>query len=220
MAGYQIFTDATADFNVQSIQTPPFVHIIPMQLTIGGETYTYGPGGTIDTREFYAMQRAGAYAATTQIAPDTYFRHFEPALRAGLDILYLGFSSAMSGTFQTARLCARELREQYPGRKIVCVDTRCASVGEGLLVCEAARRQAEGYSLEQLANWAACSSAISATGSRWMFWTICGMAGGFLPLRQPSALPCRSSRCCMWIRTEGLPFWKNRAAANRPFGPS
>lgn len=157
MAGYQIFTDATADFNVQSIQTPPFVHIIPMQLTIGGETYTYGPGGTIDTRKFYAMQRAGAYAATTQIAPDTYFRHFEPALRAGLDILYLGFSSAMSGTFQTARLCARELREQYPGRKIVCVDTRCASVGEGLLVCEAARRQAEGYSLEQLANWAACS---------------------------------------------------------------
>lgn len=153
MAPYQIFTDATADYDRHLIDSLPPVCVIPMQVEIGGREYIYGPNGTISTETFYALQKAGNYATTSQISPSTYFQYFEPALRSGLDILYLCFSSGMSGTFLSAQLCAGQLQAEYPDRKIICLDTLCASAGEGFLVCEAARRQAEGYSLEELARW-------------------------------------------------------------------
>lgn len=154
MSGYQIFTDATADCSPYLAEGLCSVDVIPMEVEIGGRNRLYGPGGDLNAQDFYAMQRAGQYAATSQISPHAYFQHFEPVLRAGRDVLYLCFSSGMSGTFQAARLAARELQEKYPERKILCIDTLCASVGEGLLVWEAARRQQQGYSLEQLAHWA------------------------------------------------------------------
>ena len=149
MAPYQIFTDATADCIPQWLESLPPVGIVPMQVEIGGQEYTYGPDGTISAQRFYDLQKAGNYASTSQITPIQYFRSFEPALRAGNDILYLCFSSGMSGTFQSAQVCA----EEYPDRQIVCLDTRCASAGEGFLVCEAAQRQAGGYTIEELSEW-------------------------------------------------------------------
>ena len=124
-----------------------------MRVEIGGQEYLYGPDGTISVQRFYDLQKAGNYASTSQITPTQYFQSFEPALKAGNDVLYLCFSSGMSGTFQSAQVCVEELREEYPDRNIVCLDTLCASVGEGFLVCEAARRQAEGYTLEELSRW-------------------------------------------------------------------
>lgn len=153
MAPYQIFTDATADCNLSWLQSLPPVSIIPMRVEIGGREYSYGPDGNISAEEFYAQQKAGKYAVTSQITPAQYIQWFEPALWSGNDILYLCFSSGMSGTFQSARVCAEELQEKYPDRKIICLDTLCASVGEGFLVCEAAARQAEGYTLEELVRW-------------------------------------------------------------------
>lgn len=153
MTPYQIFTDATADCSPQWLTSLPHVNVIPMQIEIGGQEYTYGPEGTITVKEFYALQKAGNYAITSQIGPSYYFRAFEPILQSGKDILYLCFSSGMSGTYQSALICAEELSEEYPERKIICLDTLCASVGEEFLVCEAAKRQAEGYTLEELARW-------------------------------------------------------------------
>lgn len=153
MASYQIFTDATADCSPQWLASVPPVGIVPMQVEVGGKEYTYGPDGTISVRSFYDLQKAGNDTSTSQITPIQYFQSFEPALQAGKDVLYLCFSSGMSGTFQSAQVCAEELREAYPDRNIVCLDTLCASVGEGFLVCEAAQRQAEGYTLEELAKW-------------------------------------------------------------------
>lgn len=153
MAPYQIFTDATADCSPQWLQSLPSIGVIPMRVEIGGREYTYGPDGTITAEDFYTIQKAGNYANTSQISPIYYFRAFEPVLRSGSDILYLCFSSGMSGTFQSAQVCAEDLREKYPERTILCLDTLCASVGEGFLVCEAAQRQAEGYALEELADW-------------------------------------------------------------------
>ena len=153
MASYQIFTDATADCSPQWLASVPPVGIVPMQVEVGGKEYTYGPDGTISVRSFYDLQKAGNDTSTSQITPIQYFQSFEPALQAGKDVLYLCFSSGMSGTFQSAQVCAEELREEYPDRQIICLDTRCASVGEGFLVCEAAQRQAEGYTLEELAKW-------------------------------------------------------------------
>lgn len=102
-----------------------------MQAEIADREYTYGPGGTIAVKDVYALQKAGNYAITSQITPVQYVQDFEPVLKAGKDILYLSFSSGMSGTFQSAEMCVEELREQYPERTILCVDTLCASVGGG-----------------------------------------------------------------------------------------
>ena len=153
MAPYQIFTDATADCSPQWYKSLPPVGIVPMRVEIGGQEYLYGPDGTISVQRFYDLQKAGNYASTSQITPTQYFQSFEPALKAGNDVLYLCFSSGMSGTFQSAQVCVEELREEYPDCNIVCLDTLCASVGEGFLVCKAARRQAEGYTLEELSRW-------------------------------------------------------------------
>lgn len=154
---YQIFTDATADMNSEMQFGLPNIEVIPMEVVVGGTVYTYGPGGNLTPKRFYQMLREGAYANTTQIKPDTYREAFEPYLKEGIDVFYMGFSSGLSGTMNSAQVCARELEEEYPERKIVCLDTLCASVGEGFLVCEAAKRQATGMELDELVIWAATS---------------------------------------------------------------
>lgn len=151
---YQIFTDATADLTDEPMAGLVKVEIIPMQVEIGGNDYIYGPGGNITVDEFYGLQKAGNFATTSQINPDTYLRFFEPCLKAGKDIIYLCFSSGLSSTIQSALICIEELREKYPERKIVCIDTLCASLGEGFFVREAARKQTEGLTFDELVEWA------------------------------------------------------------------
>ncbi len=154
MGEYQLFTDATADISVDMMAEMPEARVIPMNVEIGGREYIYGPGGTITAKEFYRLQREGSFATTSQVPPPTYFKFFEPCLREGKDILYLCFSSGMSGTYQSALLVADGLKKEYPERKIICLDTLCASVGEGFFVREAAQRQSEGFTLEELVEWA------------------------------------------------------------------
>lgn len=153
MSAYQIFTDATADMSSSMLNDLPPVKIIPMNVEIGGQDYSYGPNGTINCEEFYQLQREGNFATTSQINALTYRKYFEPTLKEGKDILYLCFSSGMSGTYQAAHLCMEELQHLYPQRMIVCIDSLCASVGEGFLVREALRKQAEGMDLIDLSDW-------------------------------------------------------------------
>ena len=153
--GYRIFTDATADLSPELLAAMSGVTIIPMDITLGDRGYTYGPEGDITVDDFYAGQRSGLFGSTSQINFSTYSKYFVQALEAGEDVLYLCFSSGLSGTFQAVRLYAEDLRDQYPQRKIVCIDTLCASIGEGLLVAEAARLQAAGMDMEELAQWVA-----------------------------------------------------------------
>lgn len=155
MAGYRIFTDATADLSGALLEGLPPVTVIPMEVEVGGTVRVWGPGGDLSAADFYTLLRAGAHASTSRIRPEVYRRSFEPVLRQGQDVLYLCFSSGMSGTFETARLCAAELEAEYPGRRVLCIDTLCASVGEGFLVRQAACLQARGWPLEELACWAA-----------------------------------------------------------------
>ena len=150
---YQIFTDATADLSENLMEGLPRVEVIPMQIQLDGQEYTYGPGGNITAGEFFAAQRSGKFAMTSSINPGTYFEVFEPCLESGKDILYLCFSSGLSGTIRSAQLCIQELWQEHPERNVLCIDTLCASAGEGFLVREAARKQAEGMSLSELAGW-------------------------------------------------------------------
>lgn len=150
---YQIFTDATADMSFEMLKGLPEIKVIPMNINFGDSEFIYGPEGNISVEKFYAVQRSGQFASTSQISPSTYFSYFEPCLKAGEDILYLCFTSGMSGTYQTAMLCAQDLRTRFPERKIICIDTLCASVGEGLLVQKAAEKQCAGVTIDELAEW-------------------------------------------------------------------
>jgi DegV family protein with EDD domain len=150
---YQIFTDATADMSETMRKGLPAIEVIPMEIDLEGTARTYGPGGDLTAKEFYALLREGSFATTSQINPEVYQSAFEPVLKSGRDVLYLCFSSALSSTIETARMCAAGLAESYPDREIKIVDTRAAAVGEGFLVCEAARRQSEGATLSELAAW-------------------------------------------------------------------
>ena len=151
---YQLLTDATADMCPEMLEGLAPVEVIPMEVSLDGVPRTFGPGGDLTVEEFYAALREGKQCSTSQISLLTYMEAFERHLREGRDILYLCFTSGLSGTLQTALICMEELRERYPERTLRCVDTLCASVGEGFLVREAARKQTEGLPLEELAQWA------------------------------------------------------------------
>lgn len=151
--GYKILTDATADLSTEMMAGLPEVEVIPMEITVGDDRYLYGTSDGLDAEQFYELQRSGKYASTAQIPPYVYYEFFKKYLEQGLDVLYLSFSSGLSGTFQSSQIAMNELREYYPERKIVSLDTKGASIGEALLVREAARKQGEGMSVMDLKQW-------------------------------------------------------------------
>ena len=109
--------------------------------------------GDIPTKEFYQKMRDGDVAKTAAINTKTFAHAFSKALDEGLDVLYIGFSSGISNTFNAGRLAAQELRPHYPDRKIVTIDSLCASAGEGLLVYLAVLKAREGADLEEVAAY-------------------------------------------------------------------
>lgn len=150
---YVIVSGATLDLPRWVIEEYD-LEVIPMNFCIGGKEYNYHPDEKeITCREFYEKLRAGEESVTSQITPlvfrDVFVRH----LKEGKDILYIAFSSGLSGTYNSARLIAEELLEEYPERKIVCIDSLCASIGEGLLVYLAGKLRREGKSFEETAEW-------------------------------------------------------------------
>jgi len=150
---YRIFTDATSDLNEDLLIGLPRVDVIPMGIVLDGQPRVYGLNEELSTEELYRELRNGKFARTSQANPAVFYSYFKDALEKGEDVLYLGVSSGISGTVSGAKWVAEDLITKYPDRKIICIDTLCAALGEGFLVCEAAVRQAEGYTLEELSEW-------------------------------------------------------------------
>lgn len=154
MRDFRIITDSTSDLT-QELVDELDVDVIPMDFTIGTDTYKdYPDDRSISPRDFYHRISAGEASTTTQISLTAFTEVFEPYLQAGTDVLYLGFSSALSGTYNSSVIAARELAEKYPERKIRTVDTLCAAFGEGMLVWYVVQKKREGASLDEVAEWA------------------------------------------------------------------
>ncbi|MBR1482237.1 MAG: DegV family protein, partial [Ruminococcus sp.] len=103
--------------------------------------------------EFYRIIGEGVYPKTTQINIEGFKRYFEQYLRAGKDVIYTGIPTGLSGTFNTCLIAVEELREKYPKRKIIAIDSACDSAGLGLLVYMAGKKYREGVSIEELASY-------------------------------------------------------------------
>lgn len=101
---------------------------------MNGVNYEGEDGKPLDVREFYASLRSGAMPTTYQVTAEAAKPHFEKFLKAGRDVLVVAFSSGLSGTEGSYRMAAKELKEKYPDREIVVVDSLCASMGQGLFV--------------------------------------------------------------------------------------
>lgn len=148
---YQIFTDATSDLPATFAEQLQ-VTVLPMGFTMEGKEYFYIPGRSdMPIETFFEKMRAGIAVTTAQVNTFTFIEAFEPVLKSGKDILYIGFSSKLSGTVQSAFSAAEELKVKYPERKVVVIDSCSASLGEGLLVYYAARKSE--LSLDELAKW-------------------------------------------------------------------
>lgn len=106
----------------------------------------------MSSKDFYAQMRVGKTARTSAANIDTFKEVFEAELKDGKDILYIGFSSGLSGTYNSGRVAAEELSANYAERTIITIDSLCASAGEGLLVYFAKEEQAKGASLDEVAK--------------------------------------------------------------------
>ncbi len=150
MSTYQIITDSASDLPADLIRE---LDVKCVSLTLNFEGKTMGDSVTDDIRALYAALRAGEVATTAAANPEHWRAAIEPAVQEGKDVLVLAFSSGLSTTYQSAVIAAKELEERYPGRKVNVVDTRCASLGEGLLVWYACKKRDEGLDLDALTAW-------------------------------------------------------------------
>ena len=150
MSNYQIITDSCCDFSAEEYLQLNLVKI-PLSVEFRGEV---GDDKNDDSlKVIYDGLRAGEAARTSAANPESWKRVMEPVLREGRDVLVMAFSSGLSTTYQSAVIAAEELKETYPDRKILVVDTLCASMGQGLLVWYACRKRDEGMGLEELYAW-------------------------------------------------------------------
>ena len=153
---YRILTDSSCDLPYALAQELGVLSV-PLSVNLKGseiENLLEGdPKSQLNMKEFYDTLRTGAMTSTTAANPGKWAGFMEPVLAEGKDLLVLAFSSGLSATYSSAVLAANELREKYPDRKIRVVDTLCASLGQGLLVYLAAKRQAAGESMAQVGDW-------------------------------------------------------------------
>ncbi len=148
---YTILTDTSANLPTPLLRQYD-IAVLPFQYFIEGEAHTCQDTEQFDDKAYYGMIRRGVRVTTSQITPQTYADVMTPFLEQGNDILFIGMSSGISGSFHCAEIASEELREQYPRRVIRLVDTKGASLGEGLHALWAAQQRAKGMSLEQVTD--------------------------------------------------------------------
>ena len=131
---YVLMTDSTCDLP-EDIANDCGIVVLPMVFLIEEKVYNhYLDAREMSLDEFYKKLKSGVQSQTTQISYNSYIDYFESYLKDGKDIVYISFTSGLSGTYNTAKIAARDLLETYPERTITIVDSLCASAGQGFLM--------------------------------------------------------------------------------------
>ena len=150
---FAIVTDSSSNLPEDIIDQHDLT-VLPLTFMVDGEEYrSYLKGEKTDLSQFYTMMREGKVITTSLPNLKESRESIESLLRSGTDVLYLGFSSGLSGTYQAIELLLTELAGLYPERTVASVDTLAASLGEGLLVYYAAKMREEGASIEKVRDW-------------------------------------------------------------------
>ena len=150
MNPYVILTDSACDIVPETLKEWG-VGYISLTFRFQDEDKEYA-NDEMTSHVFYDHMRAGRTAKTSAINTERFRLFFEEELKKGNDILYLGFSSGLSNTYNAGRIAAEQLAAEYPERKIITIDTLAASAGFGLLVALAVRAKNEGKTLDEVAE--------------------------------------------------------------------
>ena len=150
MNDYIIYTDSGCDISLEQLSEWG-VPCDSLTYTFNGDPKEYS-NYELPIEEFYGRMKKGEVAKTSAVNSETFKEGFEKYLKQGLDILYIGFDSGISTTSNHAILAAGELREKYPDRKLIAIDTLCAAVGQGLLVKIAVDNKKAGMGIEENAD--------------------------------------------------------------------
>ena len=154
MSNYKIITDSSCDLT-QALADALELSVVPLAVNFKGqEVHNYLDHRELDVGQFYQGLRDGERTSTTAANPSGWREAAEPFVKEGMDVLILAFSSGLSTTCNAANMAAAELMEEYPERKVLVVDTLCASLGQGLLCWHTAKKRLEGASLEEARDFA------------------------------------------------------------------
>ncbi len=150
---YQIITDSCANLTDKQIADYD-LKILSLKYCVSGKEYdSYIPGEKTDNKKIFQMLREKEKITTSLVSREECDRVIIPVLESGTDVLLIVFSSGLSGSYQNVKNACEDYREQFPERKIIVVDSLCASLGLGLAVHYAAALKADGKSMEEVAEW-------------------------------------------------------------------
>lgn len=151
MESFKIITNTTADLPIDYINENQ-LGLVYFNYTMDGNSY--GKDAELDWKEFYRLMREeGKMPTTSQVNPEQYKEYFTDFLKENSQLLYISFSSGLSGSCSNAMLAAEELMEEREDCKILIVDSKCASMGEGLFVHKAIQKKLQGSSMEETAEY-------------------------------------------------------------------
>lgn len=153
MDRFLIMTDSTADLPDAYLESE-HIPILKLYYEIDGHTYGGNTGEEMDVADFYAKMRSGLMTKTSQVNPEEAKEVLSRYIADGYkEILYLAFSSGLSGTYNSVWTAAKDLEQEHSDVHIEVIDTLCASLGEGLIVYKAAKLRSEGKSMNETAQW-------------------------------------------------------------------
>lgn len=149
MAKFEIFTDSSCDLSQEMIEQFN-LHVMQLEVIIDDKPPVLN--NEIEIKPFYDQLRAGAYAKTSAVTLGHFEENMRKSLEEGNDILYIGFSSGLSVTYNNGVMVLKELQQEFTDRKVMYVDTFAATLGQGLLVYYAAKMREAGAEIEEVKN--------------------------------------------------------------------
>ena len=153
MADFVLFTDSCCDLPDALVKEMQLA-VQPLSVHLDENTYkNYPDEREITYKDFYALIPKAKDIKTSAVNQQTFMDAMEPILQEGKDILYIGFSSGLSGTYSAGALAARELQEKYPDRKVYAVDSLCASLGQGMYVYLGWQKKQAGASIDEVRDY-------------------------------------------------------------------
>lgn len=153
MSDYVISACSPADISQEHFDKIN-VHYLSFNYSLGGIDYKDDLGKTVSYKDFYQAMRDGADTKTSLISVDVYADYFRSILSSGKDLIHVSLSSGLSGSCNSARLAAEDIRAEFPERKLYVVDSLAASSGFGLLVDKMAELRDCGMTIDDLYKWA------------------------------------------------------------------
>lgn len=149
MRQYVIVTESSCDLPMDIIQKYDIKIVLMTVMLEGTEYKNYPDGREISNHDLFESMRNKKLPSTSAPNYQDFLTVMEPIIASGKDILYIGVSGAMSSSYSVGSLVAKELMDDYPGSRILTIDSKCASMGEGLLVYLTAMKKDEGYNLDE-----------------------------------------------------------------------